>query len=46
VGRKVALVSGNSECDNASLAQLITPSGDVNDLATLLKSPEILTFLL
>ena len=41
MGRKVALVIGNSEYDDASLARLITPSEDVNDLATLLKSPDI-----
>ncbi len=41
MGRKVALVIGNSEYDDASLARLITPSEDVNDLATLLKSPEV-----
>jgi hypothetical protein len=49
VGRKIALVIGNSEYDDASLARLITPSEDVSDLATLLKSPAagtILTFLL
>jgi hypothetical protein len=31
--RKVARVSGNSECDDASLARLITLSEDVNDPA-------------
>src|SRR5512135_1804930 len=41
MGRKVALVIGNSEYDDASLARLITPSEDVNDLAVLLKSPDI-----
>ena len=41
MGRKIALVIGNSEYDDASLARLITPSEDVNDLATLLKSPEV-----
>lgn len=41
MGRKVALVIGNSEYDDASLARLITPSEDVNDLATLLKSPDV-----
>ncbi len=41
MGRKIALVIGNSEYDDASLARLITPSEDVNDLATLLKSPDI-----
>jgi hypothetical protein len=41
VGRKIALVIGNSEYDDASLARLITPSEDVNDLASLLKSPDI-----
>jgi uncharacterized caspase-like protein len=41
MGRKVALVIGNSEYDDASLARLITPSEDVNDLASLLKSPDI-----
>ena len=45
MGRTVALVSGNSEYDDASLARLITPSEDMNDLAALLKSPDILTFL-
>jgi hypothetical protein len=29
MGRKVALVIGNSEYDDASLARLITPSEDV-----------------
>ena len=46
MGRKIALVIGNSEYDDASLARLITPSEDVNDLAALLKSPDILTCLL
>jgi uncharacterized caspase-like protein len=41
MGRKLALVIGNSEYDDASLARLITPSGDVDDLAALLKSPEV-----
>jgi uncharacterized caspase-like protein len=41
MGRKIALVIGNSEYDDASLARLITPSGDVSDLAALLKSPEV-----
>ncbi len=41
MGRKIALVIGNSEYDDAGLARLITPSEDVNDLATLLKSPDI-----
>ena len=49
MGRKIALVIGNignSEYDDISLARLITPSEDVNDLVTLFKSPDILTFLL
>ncbi len=33
MGRKAALVIGNSEYDDASLARLITPSEDANDLA-------------
>src|SRR5512137_1076703 len=41
MGRKLALVIGNSEYDDASLARLITPSEDVSDLAALLKSPEV-----
>jgi uncharacterized caspase-like protein len=41
VGRKIALVIGNSEYDDASLARLITPSEDVSDLATLLKSSDV-----
>src|SRR5512136_306617 len=44
MGRKVALVIGNSEYDDASLARLITPSEDVSDLAALLKSPEVGNF--
>ena len=35
MGRKLALVIGNSEYDDASLARLITPSEDVSDLAVL-----------
>lgn len=41
MARKIALIIGNSEYDDASLARLITPSEDVNDLAALLKSPDI-----
>jgi uncharacterized caspase-like protein len=41
MGRKLALVIGNSEYDDASLARLITPSEDVNDLAALLRSPDV-----
>jgi hypothetical protein len=44
MGRKIALVIGNSEYDDASLARLITPSADVDDLAALLKSPEVGSF--
>ena len=40
MGRKLALIIGNSEYDDTSLARLITPSEDVNDLAALLKSPD------
>jgi hypothetical protein len=41
MGRKLALVIGNSEYDDGSLARLITPSEDVTDLASLLNSPNI-----
>ncbi len=41
MGRKLALIIGNSEYDDASLARLMTPSEDVNDLAALLRSPNI-----
>jgi hypothetical protein len=45
VSRKIALVIGNSEYDDTSLARLITPFEDVGDLATRLKSADSLTFL-
>lgn len=41
LSRKLALVIGNSQYDDRSLAQLVTPSEDVNDLARLLKSGDI-----
>ena len=41
MSRKIALIIGNSEYDDQSLARLITPSEDVNDLVTALKSPDI-----
>ncbi len=42
--RKLALIIGNSEYDDRSLARLMTPSEDVTDLAALLKSPDIGAF--
>jgi pSer/pThr/pTyr-binding forkhead associated (FHA) protein len=44
MGKKLALVIGNSEYDDKSLARLATPSEDVNDLAAALRSPDIGSF--
>lgn len=44
MSRKIALVIGNSEYDDAGLARLITPSEDVGDLAALLRSPDVGSF--
>ena len=38
---KYALVIGNSEYEDANLARLTAPSADVNDLAALLRAPDI-----
>ena len=41
MSRKFALIIGNSEYQDTALAQLITPSHDVDDLAGVLRSPDI-----
>ena len=46
MGRKVALVIGNSEYEDNNLARLITPSQDVRDCPAQWKSVGGLTVLL
>jgi len=41
MGRKLALIIGNSGYQDPRLAQLITPQEDVNDLAEVLRAPDI-----
>ncbi len=41
MSRKLALIIGNSEYEDPSLARLITPAADVEDLAQVLKVPDI-----
>jgi hypothetical protein len=41
VGRKLALIIGNSEFEDGNLAQLVTPDADVSALAEILRDPEI-----
>ena len=41
MGRKLALIIGNSEYEDSSFARLITPAADVSDLADVLQSPDI-----
>ena len=41
MGRKFALIIGNSQYQDPRLAQLITPQEDVNDLAEVLRAPDI-----
>ena len=40
-GRKLALIIGNSEYEDSSLAQLVTPGADANELADVLHDPAI-----
>ena len=44
MGRKVALIIGNSEYEDNRLAQLMTPRADVDDLASVLRDAEISSF--
>ncbi len=44
MSRKLALIIGNSEYQDASLARLLTPSADVNALAEVLRAPDIGAF--
>ncbi|HKZ87081.1 MAG TPA: caspase family protein [Anaerolineae bacterium] len=44
MGRKFALIIGNSQYQDSRLAQLVTPHEDVNDLAVLLRDPAIGNF--
>ena len=37
--RKLALIIGNSEYQDPTLARLVTPNEDVNDLAEVLRAP-------
>ena len=41
MSRKFALIIGNSEYEDASLSQLVTPDADVDALARVLQDPEI-----
>jgi hypothetical protein len=41
MGQKYALIIGNNEYDDASLARLLTPAADVEGLATVLKAADI-----
>jgi hypothetical protein len=41
MSRKLALIIGNSEYQDPKLARLATPSEDVNDLAEVLRTPDI-----
>ena len=41
MGRKLALIIGNSEFEDGNLAQLVTPDADVSALAEILRDPEI-----
>lgn len=41
MSRKLALIIGNSEFEDRSLAQLVTPDADVNALAEVLRDPEV-----
>ena len=41
MSRKLALIIGNSEYQDPTLARLVTPNEDVNDLAEVLRAPEI-----
>jgi len=41
VGQKYALIIGNNEYDDSSLARLLTPAADVVGLATVLKATDI-----
>jgi uncharacterized caspase-like protein len=41
MSRKLALIIGNSQYQDPRLAQLLTPQEDVNDLAAILRAPEI-----
>jgi hypothetical protein len=41
MGRKLALFIGNSQYQDPRLSQLITPAEDVNDLAEVLRAPDI-----
>ncbi len=44
MSRKLALIIGNSHYQDPRLAQLVTPSEDVNDLTALLRDPAIGNF--
>lgn len=41
MSRKLALIIGNSQYQDLRLAQLVTPQEDVNDLAAVLRAPDI-----
>jgi uncharacterized caspase-like protein len=41
MSRRLALIIGNSEYQDAKLAHLVTPGEDANDLAEVLRSPDI-----
>ena len=41
MSRKLALIIGNSQYQDPRLAQLVTPQEDVNDLADVLRAPDI-----
>jgi uncharacterized caspase-like protein len=41
MSRKLALIIGNSQYQDPRLAQLVTPQEDVNDLAAILRAPDI-----
>jgi uncharacterized caspase-like protein len=41
MGRRFALIIGNSQYQDVRLAQLVTPQEDVNDLASVFRAPDI-----
>src|ERR1051325_2788766 len=41
MSRELALIIGNSEYQDTTLARLVTPNEDVTDLAEVLRAPEI-----
>ena len=44
MSQRLALIIGNSEYEDTSLARLVTPGEDASDLAEVLRDPEIGSF--